>query len=236
MAYIICCDNYYVSYNAKTGGYRIVLEEESAYRWQDENKAINMCKQLQNSKFFNEYNLTVKKVDQHKSSQKSSKNGIIKMLVTENMDTKVYEKSTKPENVIQMLSGTEETVGSFDHVKEFISEQKKFSENVMVDYEAYMNRLENRKQELLKELSNVDLMISDLEHYAEFYKLNASDGYNLYKMIHNVTVRRREIKNEFEEINSMKNYLKSVKTFHDELHKNRKYRPRILKDLFKKGR
>ena len=40
-----------------------------------------------------------------------------------------------------------------------------------------------------------NLEIEDLEHAAEFYNLDASHGYQLYKLLHDARVRRRKCKN-----------------------------------------
>ena len=37
--------------------------------------------------------------------------------------------------------------------------------------------------------------MEDIEHAAEFYNLDASHGYQLYKMLHDARVRRRKCKN-----------------------------------------
>ena len=37
--------------------------------------------------------------------------------------------------------------------------------------------------------------MEDIEHAAEFYNLDASHGYQRYKMLHNARVRRRKYKN-----------------------------------------
>lgn len=76
----------------------------------------------------------------------------------------------------------------FDFHKEIIELQDKISQ------------LEQRKEYLKYLISKCDREISDIQHCAEFYNLNASQGYKLYKMLHNVTNKRREVKNEFNSI------------------------------------
>ena len=76
----------------------------------------------------------------------------------------------------------------FDFHKEIIELQDK------------INQLEQRKEYLKYLISKCDREISDIQHCAEFYNLNASQGYKLYKMLHNVTNKRREVKNEFNSI------------------------------------
>lgn len=60
---------------------------------------------------------------------------------------------------------------------------------------------ENRKLYLLEKIQEADLEIVDIEHAAEFYELNAAQGYKLYRLLHDVRIRRRKLKNELERIN-----------------------------------
>lgn len=96
---------------------------------------------------------------------------------------------------------------------------------------------ENRRTYLLEKIQMIDLEIVDIEHAAEFYNLNAAQGYKLYKMLHNARVERRELKNELEKINmflgssigsaKMENLKKSITGM-----ENRQYSPRVNKELF----
>lgn len=95
----------------------------------------------------------------------------------------------------------------------------------------------HRKEELLRELSNVDKELSDINHYIEFVNLNASQGYKAYRLIKERRIKRRSIKNELMvlEIILGKKISESIV---DEINKsvegldNRKYEPRIMKELF----
>lgn len=114
----------------------------------------------------------------------------------------------------------------FDFHKELIELQDKISQ------------LEQRKEYLKYLMSKYDREISDIEHCAEFYNLNASQGYKLYKMLHNVTNKRREVKNEFNSIYTIlyskitsaeiKNINKSIYNIYN----NQQYSNRVFDDLF----
>lgn len=96
-----------------------------------------------------------------------------------------------------------------------------------------------RKEQLVSELSKLDLTISDLEHAAEFYNYSASQGYKLYRKMHEVTIARRKCKNELQKIDyAMKTTLnpKGIDWLSSSIHglENRKYAPRVLNDLFEK--
>lgn len=98
-------------------------------------------------------------------------------------------------------------------------------------------KAEHRKVYLLEKIQMIDLEIVDIEHAAEFYNLNASQGYQLYKMLHDARVKRRELKNELEKISlflgttissdKMENLSKGIIGMD-----NRKYTPRVNKELF----
>lgn len=114
----------------------------------------------------------------------------------------------------------------FDFHKEIIELQDK------------VGQLEQRKEYLKYLISKYDREISDIQHCAEFYNLNASQGYKLYKMLHNVTNKRREVKNEFNSIcmilsskitsAEIDNINKSIYGIYN----NRQYSNRVFDDLF----
>ncbi|RHP47007.1 hypothetical protein [Clostridium sp. AF32-12BH] len=102
---------------------------------------------------------------------------------------------------------------------------------------ALSEELDSRRLYLLQEIHNVELEIVDIEHAAEFYNLNAAQGYKIYKMLHDSRIKRREMKDELEQIK----YLQSAHLVRKELNtakrsisgmKNRKYGARINKELF----
>ena len=95
----------------------------------------------------------------------------------------------------------------------------------------------HRKEELLKQLSDVDKELCDCLHYVEFCNLNAAQGYKAYKLIKERRIKRRSIKNELTvlEIILGKKISESIT---DEIIKSvegldgRMYEPRVLKELF----
>ena len=105
------------------------------------------------------------------------------------------------------------------------------------DISEFAQQLEKRKSCLNSMLSKIDLEIVDIEHAAEFYELNAAQGYKIYKLLHDARIKRRAIKNELEEISlclgtniqsiNLTNIEKSIIGL-----SNRKYTPRINKELF----
>lgn len=100
-----------------------------------------------------------------------------------------------------------------------------------------INVLRDMQTETNREMSEIDKEITDIEHAAEFYNLNAAQGYKLYKMLHDARVKRREIKNKHDILqwvmskkveklsnNVLNNQMCNIKA--------RIYVPRVLKELF----
>lgn len=100
-------------------------------------------------------------------------------------------------------------------------------------------KLNCRHAELLAELSKYDRQKTDIEHYIEFNagKFNACDGYKAYKMLQDVLLERRKVKDELEIIQvamariASPEELANIDRKVEEL-AHRKYEPREFKHLF----
>lgn len=97
-------------------------------------------------------------------------------------------------------------------------------------------QISKRQTYLLAKLQEIDLKISDIEHYAEMYELNAAKGYKVYKILHDARNERRTYKEELKVVEMMLRTLNLQSVGKVEKHikelKNAKYRPRIYKELF----
>lgn len=99
------------------------------------------------------------------------------------------------------------------------------------------NNLKNRHAYLITELSRLDKERVDIEHAAEFYELNAAQGYKLYKRLHDNAVERRKVKDEIYKISMILSNqmnitgISNVKKCIESLEK-RSYSPRVLDELF----
>ncbi len=123
------------------------------------------------------------------------------------------------------------------------TEKVMISENVQMwlDKISELNGLRDdatkRKEELCKQLSDVDKELSDLNHYIEFCNLNAAQGYKAYRMVKERRIRRRLIKNELVVVNAILEK-KLSDSITEEIEKiihsldERTYTPRILNELF----
>jgi hypothetical protein len=102
-------------------------------------------------------------------------------------------------------------------------------------------KLNCRHAELVEEESKYDRQRTDIEHYIEFNagKLNACDGYKAYKLLQDVLLSRRKVKDELQMINvvrsrmSLPEDLANIETKIQEL-ESRTYEPREFKHLFEK--
>lgn len=123
------------------------------------------------------------------------------------------------------------------------TEKSTISENIQrwLDKVSELNGLKDdaikRKEELCKQLSDVDKELSDINHYIEFCSLNAAQGYRAYKMVKDRRIKRRSIKNELVVVDAILEK-KISDSITEEIEKivhsldERTYTPRILNELF----
>lgn len=103
--------------------------------------------------------------------------------------------------------------------------------------EKFQNELAEYRRNLPAMLHNIECEICDIEHYIEFYNLNASDGYKAYKMLNEKRRIRRKIKNEMYIVKVVyENWLKksdfsNIQRAVENI-KKRRYTPRALPELF----
>lgn len=69
----------------------------------------------------------------------------------------------------------------------YLTHLKEFSE--------FIHTIHKQREALIAGQRQAELEIEDIEHAAEFYNLDASHGYQLYKLLHDARVRRRKCKN-----------------------------------------
>lgn len=99
------------------------------------------------------------------------------------------------------------------------------------------NGLEQYETQLRYQLSEVDLEICDINHYIEFFSLDAAKGYKAYRMLKERLLRRRKIKDELAKTNifvgSAAGDFSSGKVDHQiKGFDKRRYKPRVLGELF----
>lgn len=103
--------------------------------------------------------------------------------------------------------------------------------------ESFFVDVDERKKELAEKIGVVDREISDIQHYIEFNNLNAYQGWLAASMLKNRLKQRREYKDELFLLSRVHRCSLSEKEISDVREtsiqlKNRKYSPRVLKELF----
>lgn len=88
-----------------------------------------------------------------------------------------------------------------------------------------------------KNLTKINKEICDIEHYAEFEKLDACKGFKVYQMLRDARLRRRNIKDKLKIIEIFSDDKIENTNFEDKISKledmqNRIYSPRVLDKLF----
>ena len=102
------------------------------------------------------------------------------------------------------------------------------------------SKLEQRHEYVSSRLSALDKEITDIVHYIEFNELNEEAGFAAYKMLHERTNERRNIKNEKYDIEFVLDVMNGRKTLsvckaHFENKAAPTYIPRALPELFGKA-
>lgn len=100
-----------------------------------------------------------------------------------------------------------------------------------------LSHAQTRKNELLSKLSDIDKQVVDMEHYIEFGKFNAYQGYMAFKMLQNALRQRREYKNEIEMLSQAEECQVNVMAIAKFANKisnieSKTYSPRVLSELF----
>lgn len=161
-----------------------------------------------------------------------------------------WQKIDKANNVCKKYCQTNKQVKKYHLEVKYVSQENKVLNPVAKPIElgydildkvkeisTFTKEIEERRLYLMEMVHNIDLEIVDIEHAAEFYILNASQGYKLYKMLHDARIQRRSYKDELEKINlllgtsirstNMENLHKSIVRM-----EHRQYTPRVNKELF----
>ena len=122
---------------------------------------------------------------------------------------------------------------------ETIEENQLSDLSVDIDnFAGFIQSAEQRRNTLSAALSDVDKEISDINHYIEFGKFNAYQGWLAFNMLRVRLKKRRKIKDELHiliqlgecKVNS--SMIADIKVAIEKL-KTRKYQPRKLNELFK---
>lgn len=161
-----------------------------------------------------------------------------------------WQKIDKANNVCKKYCQVNKKVKKYHLEVKYVSQENKVinpvAKPIELEYDildkvkeisTFTKEIEERRLYLIEMVHNIDLEIVDIEHAAEFYTLNASQGYKLYKMLHDARIKRRTYKDELQKIDlSLGTSIRSVNM--ENLEKSiigmdhRKYEPRVNKELF----
>ena len=171
-----------------------------------------------------------------------------KMTVVSKKELAKRFTQTKAENFVKNLTGPMKNLGyniepdieTNQLIEKTSNEANKEIKNILSrvqEFEYYMQEIGKKRDALTYELSKVDAEIEDILHAAEFYNLNACEGYKLYKMLREARIRRRRLKDYIEVVGYVENATgkelsenKGSKSILGKM--TREYTPRVLKELF----
>lgn len=153
-------------------------------------------------------------------------------------NTIVIKNEKVKEEMLRLANNNSTKLSDIKNTKHFEnSEILNYYDDFLNDISIKKEKLIERKAELENKKDLIEKKIVDLNHYIEFYTLNASMGYCAYKELHDIFNERRSVKNEINKINIILKAFDSTTDFnklYNDLNKvnNQKYSPRILFDLF----
>lgn len=165
-------------------------------------------------------------------------NGVLNNSITKNIrrDYAVHlidtEKTVEKED-LTVQSGLCFRNITDDNINEWLSKINAIMES--------MSGSDARQQELNGKLSNIDKEIVDAEHYIEFGKFNAYQGWMCFKMLQNLLKQRRKYKNEMQVLNLIRqcrfdrSSLSALSQNISDI-QNKCYTPRAFPELFRSGK
>lgn len=151
-------------------------------------------------------------------------------------------KSVKQGYFVKTLEFTSEITVNQDKQKELCTKEVQqanigeFADKVK-DIARVLSHAQTRKTQLLSQLSDIDKQVVDIEHYIEFGKFNAYQGYMAFKMLQNALRQRREYKNEISmlvQVEECQLNVMAIAKFANKISdiENKVYSPRVLSELF----
>lgn len=198
-----------------SGNYIPVKKKELGDVWNQRSKASNVLINCVNKNLRNKYSII------------EIEEAVISPPKQKELTIKNVETSIKPKDKIAKKLGDE-----------VIEDNQLSSLSVNIDnFAGFVQNVEERKEILHISLSDVDKEISDINHYIEFGKFNAYQGWLAFNLLRSRLKKRRKIKDELHiltqlgecKVNSA--MIEDIKTSIKKLNA-REYRPRKLNELF----
>ena len=200
----------------------------------DPKKTIFVCKDTSGS-----YSLTTDKAKALIWDSQPAAETVFKS----NLSKLIKSKGVTVKSVALQMVCTEQPAPQKQEVVEVKPEPKPefgSSKYIISVFSETVAKLNCRHQALVEQESKYDRQKTDIEHYIEFNagKLNACDGYKAYKLLQDILLERRKIKDEISIINVVRDRMEAedianIEKKVEEL-ETRKYEPRELTYLFEK--
>ena len=168
---------------------------------------------------------------------------IKKSIVVDNYDDSVKLAYTRANSILENLdrdileSHNWKVISTIEAKEDLFCVMDFDLDRFMDSLDADFSLLIKRKKVLKLEYLKIEREITDMYHAMEFYHLDAAKGYKLYRMMHEILIKRRKNKDESIKIDyilaggikGLEN--NTTKQRIDKLD-NRHYQPRALKELF----
>lgn len=144
------------------------------------------------------------------------------------------EKYDKPPDDVKQVTRSELNNNT---EKVMVSENIQRWLDKVSDLNGLVKDAQRKKEELTKQLHNLEDELLDIEHYIEFSNLNAAQGYKASKDIKDCRAKRRSVKNELLVLNIILEQQIDNRVS-KEIYKRiqgidrRTYKPRVRTDLF----
>lgn len=148
---------------------------------------------------------------------------------------KVEEDDVSPKESLQVVRVNTEDLKRTEKVME--CENVQYWLDKISGLNGLATEASERRTRLYQELSNIDKEIEDIEHYIEFKRFNAAQGWRMCSMLKERRVRRRSIKNEINTIDIILGH-RIAESVSDKITNSvqkmdsRTYEPRVLKELY----
>lgn len=198
------------------------------YAITDANKTIWVCKDKSNS-----YSLTTDRAKAVIFESKPAADTVFKS----NLSKLIKSKGVEVKAVSLQITSPEVEPKKIDETPSEPMElgSSKYIISILSDA---VSKLNCRHQALVEQESKYDCQKTDIEHYIEFNagKLNACDGYKAYKLLQDVLLERRKVKDEIQIINVVRDRMSvdDIANIEEKIAKleTRTYQPRELTYLF----
>ena len=169
---------------------------------------------------------------------------IEKNIIVDNYDDSVKLIYTRANSILENLDSDILDVHNWKIISTIEAKEDLFCamdfdlDRFMDSPDADFDLLIKRKKVLALEYLRIEREITDIYHAMEFYSLDAAKGYKMYRMMHEILIKRRKNKDESLKIDyilaggikGLEN--NTTKQRIDKLD-NRHYQPRALKELFR---